>query len=438
MSLIAKEDISISRKDVKESRNSSLNTTKTLIFKHEASAGDMLIDTTALVTPADALANGFVQPSLAEVASVNLLVNKNNVKIHSSRGVWLQMHDDYKIVGASKIQFIGNLELLGGALEGEVFTIYAAPIQATSILTTDHKKQYEEYVLAEGETVLNLGREYEVNRNPLRQIGAIRIFRNAQGPQLRNVGNAAAAPLADGNFHENDAGNGIGTSIEFNVAPSGQDDVIVVEFGLEYAGDFSLVGDIESLYGAILKLAEDTKDLGPFLISRYITANPSQVERRAFGDQVLELQSELARINNRPHAVLFKTGAFSLVADENIISFAGIDKANKITVSGTDVTFEETGVYRMSVNYRSVTDVWTKWYVEDAAGNLKGDGSWGGSGINYTPHRELLFEVTAPGIHKFILWLDLADSVQTPTFAGTPDGNLTRTLYVVISKIRDL
>lgn len=286
MAISGTEDISLVRKEVKESQAGSIQTTKTLIFKHEANAGDLVIDTTLLTPPAEALANGFIQDN---PSSVNLLVNKKNLKIHSSRGVWLQMHEDFKVTGANTIQLIGNIEALGGALEGEVFTIYAAPIQSNAVLTTDHKKQYQEYILLDGQTVLNLGREYEVNRNPLAQIGSIRVFRNGVGPQLRNVGNAAASPLADGNYHEIDVGNGLGTTIEFNIPPSGQDDVIVVEFGLEYAGDFSLVGDMQSMWGSILKLAEDVKDLGPYDITRYINANPSEIERRGFGDILLGL-----------------------------------------------------------------------------------------------------------------------------------------------------
>jgi hypothetical protein len=286
MSITGQEDISYSKKELKESRAGSINTTKTLIFKHQASEGDLVIDTTALVAPSDALANGFVQDN---PSAVNLLVNKKNLKIHSSRGIWLQLYEDFIVTGQNTIQLIGNIADLGGALENEVFTIYAVPVQSNATITTDHKKQYQEYILADGQTVLNLGREYEVGRNITSQLGAIRVFRNGVGPQLRNVDNVAADPLADGNYQEIDAGNGLGTTIEFNVAPSGQDDVIVVEFGLEYAGDFSLVGDIQALYGSVLKLAEDVKDLGPYDITRYLTANPSEVERRAFGDHVLDL-----------------------------------------------------------------------------------------------------------------------------------------------------
>lgn len=353
MAISGTEDISLVRKEVKESQAGSIQTTKTLIFKHEASAGDLVIDTTLLTPPAEALANGFIQDN---PSSVNLLVNKKNLKIHSSRGVWLQMHEDFKVTGANTIQLIGNIEALGGALEGEVFTIYAAPIQANSILTTDHKKQYQEYILLDGQTVLNLGREYEVNRNPLAQIGSIRIFRNGVGPLLRNVGNAAASPLADGNFHEVDAGNGLGTTIEFNVAPSGQDDVIVVEFGLEYAGDFSLVGDMQSMWGSILKLAEDVKDLGPYPISRYINANPSEVERRAFGDYVFDLLRRIVPLEI-PDAELHLTGGNGYGATATFIRrFLTVEKntlgpyatyADDATL-GTRVTINTPGRYAIT------------------------------------------------------------------------------------------
>lgn len=318
MGITGTEDISLVRKEVKESQSGSILTTKTLIFKHEAGAGDLVIDTTALSVPSEALANGFVQDN---PSSLNLLLAKKNLKIHSSRGLWLQMHEDFKVVGANLIQLIGSIKDTGGALEGEVFTIYANTVQSNAVLTTDHKRNYQEYLLAEGQTVLNLGREYEVNRNPGIQIGAIRVFRNGAGPLLRNVGNAAADPLADGNYQEIEAAGGIGTTIEFNVAPSGQDDVIVVEFGLEYAGDFSLVGDIDALYGAILKLADDVKDLGPYDITRYINANPSQIERRAFGDMVLLLNQIVTEQFAAPGFVL--GGASAKRTDQTI--FTGLE-----------------------------------------------------------------------------------------------------------------
>ena len=106
MSILAPEGISFRKLEVKENRESSINTTKTLIFKHQATAGDLVINTTALVTPSEAASYGFTQPSLAEVAALNLLVNKKNLKVHSSRGVWLQMFEDFIVTGANTIHLI--------------------------------------------------------------------------------------------------------------------------------------------------------------------------------------------------------------------------------------------------------------------------------------------------------------------------------------------
>jgi hypothetical protein len=342
MAITGLEDISFSKEEIKEEVGGSVNTTKTLIFKHQASAGELLINTTALSTPAEAAANGFTQPSLAEVAELQLLVNKKNLKIHSSRGIWLQMYEDFVVQDAHTIRLIGNIADSGGALEGEVFTVYATPVQANTVLTTDAKKMYQEYVLPDGQTLLNLGREYSVNTNSAYQIGSIRVFRNGQGPLLRNVGNVAADPLADGNYQEIDAGNGIGTTIEFNVAPSGQDDVIVVEFGLEYAGDLSIVGDIESLYGAFKKLIEDAAPAFGWPESRYLNFNPSEVERRTFGDLVYLWKQYTARQPEYSALLNFSTTSDTFVDVTNgtvtITNLTGRPMLIALTGDGTGAT----------------------------------------------------------------------------------------------------
>jgi hypothetical protein len=115
---------------------------------------------------------------------------------------------------------------------------------------------------------------------------------------MRNVSNATAAPAADGNYQEINSGSGVGTTIQFNNAPVGQDDAIIVEFGMDMAGDIAISGNLDALYGSILKLAEDVKDLGPYSISRYISANPSQTERRAFGDSVLAALARISALEN--------------------------------------------------------------------------------------------------------------------------------------------
>lgn len=346
MALSGLEDISFSRKEVKESRDGSIHTTKTLILKHQANVGDVLIDAAALNAPADALLNGFVQDS---TLSLNLLINKKNLKIHSSRGLWLQMHEDFLVTSVSTIQLIGNIAATGGAEQDEVFTIYATPIQANAVITTDHKKQWQEYTLLDGETTLDLGREFEVRNTSTSQIGAIRVWRTGYNtPLLRNVANATASPSADGDYQEIDVG-GVGISLEFNIAPNGQDEKVIIEFGMEYAGDFSMNGDIQSLYGAVLKLADDVKELGPYDITRYLTANPSDVERRAFGDSVQLLIDKMAVIENYPKASVYITATTAAAAQHQPIIFSTkyYDTRNAFSTITGKFTCPEDGYYRV-------------------------------------------------------------------------------------------
>lgn len=283
-----KEDRSYSKEDV-GLKKGNLSTTKTVVFKDERGAGDLVINTMALITPTEAASNGFLQPSVAQLNALNLIQNRKNIQVHSSLSGIMVDYETYAVTGANTIQLIGNKAALGGAAEGEVFTVKAVPVQTSSLLTTDAKKQYKEYILPDGQAILNLGREFDFGANIDSQIGSIRVFRNGVGPLLRNVANVVANPSADGDYHEISTGSLASTMIEFNIAPSGQDDTIVVEFGLEYAADLSIVGDQESLAGQLLAMA---KDVGPAVgvnPNDWIISSPSQVERNEFGDEVLRL-----------------------------------------------------------------------------------------------------------------------------------------------------
>lgn len=284
-----KEDISLVREDVAESRFLA-KAVKTLIFKHEASIGDTEIDLTNLVAPSEALAGGFIQPTSTDLASANLLTNKRNFRLHSSRGVELQQWEDFIVTGNTKIRLIGNIVDLGGALEGEVFTGYIAAVPVNNFITTDTKFFTRTYDLSVGQTLLNLGVEYEVGKGLIydSQVGSIQVFRAGQ-IQARNAANAPASVSADGNYHEIDSGSGVGTQIQFNIAPTLTSEQIIVVFGVSFAGDFSLVGDMEALNGAFIKLIEDAAPAFGWPESRYLNFNPSAVERRAFGDLVSDL-----------------------------------------------------------------------------------------------------------------------------------------------------
>lgn len=288
-SITGTEDISLTKEDALESKQFA-STARKIIFAHKATGGETGINLLSLATPAELSANGFVQPSSAEIAASRLLFNKKNFRLISSapgRGE-LWMHDHYVITSEGFISFLNGIT----ALPDEIFRGEVMDVPQTAIVTADARSVTRTFSLGVGVTLLNLGVLYKVGENLTAgsQVGSIKVWRNGQ-LQMRNVGNAAASPSANGNYQEYDPVN-LGTSnqIQFNIGPMGQSDEIIVEFGLHvFSGDLEIYGAIEQLYGILFKLAQDAAPAFGNPLSTYLSANPSQVERRAFGDQVFNL-----------------------------------------------------------------------------------------------------------------------------------------------------
>ena len=293
MSVTGVEDISLTKEDFLESKQFA-STARKIIFAHKASGGESGINLLSLSTPPELSANGFVQPPTAEISSSRLLFNKKNFRLISSapeRGE-LWMHDHYVITSEGFISFLNGIT----ALPGEIFRGEIIDVPQTAIVTADARSVTRTFQLAVGQTLLNLGALYKVGENLTAnsQIGSIKVWRNGT-LQMRNVGNAVASPSADGNYQEYDPAN-LGTSnqIQFNIAPVGQADEIIVEFGLHvFSGDVEIYGAIEQLYGILFKLAQDAAPAFGNSLSTYLSANPSQVERRQFGDKVFEIRNRV-------------------------------------------------------------------------------------------------------------------------------------------------
>lgn len=294
MSLTGKEDISLSKMDVVESKQFA-STTKKLVFAHKCSGGETGINLLSLTVPTELSANGFSNPSSAELAAAKMVFNKKSVKVRSSLSGELVQFDHYVIASSTQIQFVGALASMG-AQPGEYFVVDLGDVPVNALAVADTRTVTRTYELAVGQTTLNLGDIYEVGANLDigSQIGAIKVTRNG-ALQLRNVSNVTAAPLADGNYQEIDNGTGYGATIVFNNAPVGQSDSVVVEFGNQIvSGDKNYIAALETLFGGFYKLAQDAAPIFGNSLSTYLTANPSQVERRAFGDLVLTLQTQMA------------------------------------------------------------------------------------------------------------------------------------------------
>ncbi len=116
------------------------------------------------------------------------------------------------------------------------------------------------------------------------------------------------------------------------------------------------------------------------------------------------------------------------------------ENANKISASGSNITFNETGIYMAIAQYRSTADLWNKWVTVDANNNIKGQSAWMGSGTNFPNGHSWTMTITQPGIHSLVLFVDNSgDSVAAPAPAnGSYLGSANRTLSVVIVKISDI
>lgn len=250
---------------------------KKLVAKHEASAGDTQIDLGSLSLPAESAANGFVQPSLSDLTATNIQQFKENVTLSSGRGVWNQF-EDYVITGANKIT------LLVSAEEGEIFTIKidleartgnnivdAAPISVTDILDA-------------GLTDFSVG-PFETNKFPNSQHGAVKVFVDGQ-LVYRNVNNQ---PDGDGDYYEVPV-DGLSTVIRFNTADTEDRQVSVVSNGaLVERPSGSQQAYLEILSGQIDAVIQTVADLAGVPETDF-QANPNEVDLRAFGDRVIDLE----------------------------------------------------------------------------------------------------------------------------------------------------
>lgn len=293
MNVTGQEDKSFSSDDLLDSRDIIIGGND-IVFAHEATLGDKTIDLNSLVTPSEMASNGFVNPSASQIASAQLAIFKKRLDLKSTRGQLTQCLD-YIITDSGSIVFVNTLGQTG-ALDGEIFIGKIRSFNSNAVVVTD-ARSFDVTIscpddVPVGTTLINVGTEYEINANPLYQTGAIKPSLN--GKRIyRNVGNAPASLTADGNYHEVSNGEKFGTQMELNT-PMQDGDILGIDFGLSIgSGDLQIFNSLEMLQGALIKLAQDAaNDIhGDNDITRYLAANPTALERRAFGDLLLKLNS---------------------------------------------------------------------------------------------------------------------------------------------------
>lgn len=282
--MLIKENDTIKKIKQKDSYLPEYSAKKTVKFFHKATANQEIIDLTSLVFPALEMPT-LTQASPSEIDAMKLFANdkflvltstlKGNLILGANVYQGFTVLDNYKI----KLNTPATLD--------EIF-IGTMVVTSYETVTTDARRIVRTYNLAQGATSLSLGEDFKIT-NLTSQIGDLIVCRN--GTQvLRNVGNVTASVSADGNYQEVDSGNGYGSLITFNEAPTDVNgDVVTVDFGKQSTGDQAMWGKLEQVQSSILKMAQDLAEIaGDYTdISRYFSGNASEVDRRTFGDLVL-------------------------------------------------------------------------------------------------------------------------------------------------------
>lgn len=295
MSSIAKTNISLSKKDLTRSRIAPV-ASRNIVFYHKASIGSKVINLLSLTMPSAEMPN-MVQATADEISGARLFTNKKNLDLISSAKGQLIQGLDYIVTSSTTIQLIGGL-FASGTEAGEIFigTVSCTPL--TDIVAVSSKSVTKSYTLAVGQTTLNLGQEYQVGVNPFDKVGVIKVFVNG------------VLALRGTDYVEVDAGSGSGTTIQFLVAPSSMASSVVVDFGVMAITDSNSIGTIDALSGSIKKIADDLATLAGTQSSDYYSASPSTIERRVFGDKVLELSNKAADIDSKfPTVQRFLSGS---------------------------------------------------------------------------------------------------------------------------------
>jgi hypothetical protein len=131
--------------------------------------------------------------------------------------------------------------------------------------------------------------------------------------------------------------------VVFNIAPVGIANEIIVDFGVQAITDFDAIGTIESLSGSVKKIADDLAVIAGTSANDYIISNPSAVERRGFGDQVLDHE---ARIDAVEIAIPLKADLNGSAL--NLFSVANAVSANNATALGQfDASFTANGYQKL-------------------------------------------------------------------------------------------
>lgn len=284
--ITGKDSLSFKKLDVKESKVPAIGFNKTL-WMHKATAGQTVIDLTALVTPPEAAANGFAQPSVGAITSSNLMQFKENLVLKSSLRGDLQLYLAYVVNASTKIT------LLFPAEDGEIFTGIIDHNAKTGFTLVDGQPIVASGVLLAGTTDFNVGVPFRVGQYPSQQHGEVMVMKDGQ-LQYRNSGNQPPGPGVVGDYYEVPAGAGLGVLIRFNQADLVDDhNVSVLSVGsVVERPNGSQMALVESVAGQLDSMVPTLAALAGVPTTNFQAA-PNSIDLKAFGDRVLALEKIL-------------------------------------------------------------------------------------------------------------------------------------------------
>ena len=252
-----------------------------LEFTHVSSGGEKVINFNSLVQDPDSTTlEGFSNPLPSQLIGAKITENRGNVFLHSSARGPLQRFTQYYIRENNQIRLTYETE------ENEIITGMINNVIRTTPEIIDVKKISMTAQIVEGQTIINVGEEYNVNANPTMQIGDLIVHRwqGTETPKLlvRCEGNDIAN---DGNYIEE------GTTIVLKEGGrlGGENIVIVSPNCIPTKPVDGFKQDLETLGGQVDAIAEWIQDVHGLTTNPFQVA-PNQVDLRSFGQKVINLE----------------------------------------------------------------------------------------------------------------------------------------------------
>lgn len=281
-SIHGKTELSLRRKKSNTPASQTPTISSDLKFAHQLNAGETTIPLNALVLPTQMPA--FVNPSATEIANANVKANASNLILVSSLKGTLMCDLSYKVISNTQI----NLEF-----EAEANEIIIGHFRATR--GTDQLLEGRLWsvsgTLTAGNTDFALGQSFKTNANSNYQIGEVIVFVDGV-QQYRNVDNATAAPAADGNYEEVDAG-GVFNLIRFNdVYPVDVAVTVVPSSYIVTTSDLALQPQLDALAGQVDQMIPTLAAIAGVPETEF-QGQPNNVDLKSFGDKVQQNRNDI-------------------------------------------------------------------------------------------------------------------------------------------------